>query len=86
MGRIKNKMIKRIGEEMLKRYGASFTNDFQANKKTISKFNMECSKSITNMIAGYITHKVKEREKPRIHEEQPKPRSTAVKYRNLKRL
>jgi len=59
MGRIKNTQIKRIAEKIMIDYGHRFSNDFYKNKEVVSElFEIE-SKKIRNMIAGYITHKIK---------------------------
>lgn len=52
MGRIKSKLVKRTGHNLLKEEN-SFTDKFEENKK-ILKDTMP-SKKIRNQIAGYIT-------------------------------
>jgi len=63
MGRIRTKLIKRLGKEILKKYLPIFTEDFQKNKKILEKIAEIRSKRLRNILAGYITHlyrKIKE--------------------------
>ena len=52
MGRIKSKLVKRTGHNLLKEEN-KFTGKFDDNKKLIR--SLETSKKIRNKIAGYIT-------------------------------
>ncbi len=59
MGRIKTKMIKRAGEELIRRFGDVFTVDFETNKRILNEMDLNVSKKVRNKIAGYITRKIK---------------------------
>ena len=52
MGKIKSKLIKRSGEELVKR-GIEFNEDFERNKRILG--NTMPSKKIRNQIAGYLS-------------------------------
>lgn len=52
MGRIKSKLVKRTGHNLLKEEN-KFTSEFDDNKRLIR--SLETSKKIRNKIAGYIT-------------------------------
>ena len=56
MGRIKSKLIKRTGRNLLSEDN-SFTGDFSENKNVLGK--MMPGKKIRNQVAGYITRKKK---------------------------
>ena len=52
MGKIKSKLIKRSGEELVKR-GIEFSEDFERNKRILGRTMP--SKKIRNQIAGYLS-------------------------------
>jgi len=52
MGKIKSKLIKRSGEELVKR-GIKFSEDFKRNKEILGRTMP--SKKIRNQIAGYLS-------------------------------
>ena len=55
MGRIKTKLIKRTGEELLQKYPDKFSDDFKDNKKILPEVTEMHSKKFKNVISGYIT-------------------------------
>jgi small subunit ribosomal protein S17e len=56
MGNIRQIQIKNIARLFLEKYGEIFlVNDFNYNKKMVSKLTDNKSKKIRNRIAGYIT-------------------------------
>jgi len=59
MGRIKQTYLKRVANELLEKYKAEFSTDFQHNKEKVQELTTVKSKSIRNKIAGYITKVVK---------------------------
>ena len=59
MGRIKTKLVKRVGRELIKEYPAEFKKSFDDNKKSVNRFAEVKSKKIRNVIAGYVTRKAK---------------------------
>ena len=63
MGRISTVLIKRTGKELLERFSDQFQKDYQHNKKALSKVATISSKKLRNVIAGYITRKVKQKRK-----------------------
>ena len=67
MGRIKTMKIKRITNELMKKHGEVFTEDFVKNKAILEKFISYHSKKIRNIIAGYLTRLVQEKDKPRTY-------------------
>lgn len=62
MGRIKTKLTKRIAHELMKEHGKDFKKDFDDNKQLVSKFTDVTSKKIRNIIAGYVTRLVKQKD------------------------
>lgn len=63
MGRIKTKLIKRTGEELISIYQDKFSGDFEDNKKLLPGLAEINSKKLKNIIAGYITRLVKRKQK-----------------------
>jgi len=58
MGRIKSLPIKRTTRELLEKYPTLFTEDFEHNKKVVSRI-VEADKKTKNGIAGYLSRLVK---------------------------
>ncbi|MFB9804686.1 30S ribosomal protein S17e [Haladaptatus pallidirubidus] len=57
--------VKKVGDMLLERYPEAFTDDFDRNKKSVSKLTNITSKDVRNRVAGYITRnegKVKQEE------------------------
>lgn len=63
MGRIKTTLVKRTGEELIKNYPDRFSEDFDDNKKMLPEVVELHSKKFRNVIAGYITRLVKNKQK-----------------------
>lgn len=61
MGRIKTKLVKRSAVQILKHHGDAFSEDFQHNKKAIADVAEIPSKKMRNVITGYLTRLVKQR-------------------------
>lgn len=59
MGRIKTIGIKKLAEEMVKEHASIFSNDFSKNKAALQKVRPIKSKKVRNVLAGYITKKIK---------------------------
>ena len=59
MGRIKTMLIKRTVNTLLKTDPKKFTTSFDKNKKATTDLLEIRSKKLRNVIAGYITKKVK---------------------------
>lgn len=59
MGRIKTKLVKRAGRELIKEHPAEFKKSFDDNKKSVNRFADVQSKKIRNVIAGYVTRNAK---------------------------
>ena len=59
MGRVKPAPIKRIAEELIRRYPNMFTDDFEHNKRVIERLVDVESKPLRNMLAGYVTELAK---------------------------
>lgn len=59
MGRIKTQQIKSKGNEIYEKFGEKFTKDFQKNKEVLPQVAEIQSKKIRNILAGYLTKKVK---------------------------
>ncbi len=61
MGTVRERAIKRIAYELVKKYPEIWTRDFEHNKRTLSRVADIPSKVYRNRIAGYITRlKVRE--------------------------
>lgn len=62
MGRIKTAMIKRITNRIVREHSSELKKDFNENKQVVSKLVAAPSKKIRNIIAGYATRQMKNRE------------------------
>lgn len=62
MGRIKTKLIKRVGHQLVKAHPDKFTKDFDHNKSIIAKYADIKTKKLRNVIAGYVGHLSKQGE------------------------
>ncbi len=59
MGRIKTKPIKSAGDRIYAMHGQHFTKEFEKNKEVLTQYAEVRSKKIRNILAGYLTKKVK---------------------------
>ena len=59
MGKVRIKIVKRLGKQLIDRYPDMFSRDFNHNKAMVQKLLDIKSKKLRNQIAGYVTHLVK---------------------------
>jgi len=59
VGKIRPTYIKRIAEDLVKKFPDKFTNDFAHNKKTVDELADVYTVKMRNRIAGYVTRYVK---------------------------
>lgn len=59
MGRVRTSSVKRAAEELILEFPNQFNDKFENNKKKVSELAEVGTKKLRNMIAGYITKKVK---------------------------
>ncbi|MBS3152890.1 30S ribosomal protein S17e [Candidatus Woesearchaeota archaeon] len=59
MGRIRTTLVKRTGENLVKKFPDRFQPNFEHNKKNLDEVADIYSKKLRNLIAGYITHLLK---------------------------
>jgi len=59
MGRIRTGFVKRAAEKILKEHKDQFSANFDENKIKVTEKAEVPSKKLRNLIAGYITHKIK---------------------------
>lgn len=62
MGRIKTAMIKRHAQKIFKEHADSLAVTFEENKKLIENIGEFPSKKLRNVIAGYVTRLMQNRE------------------------
>lgn len=62
MGRIKTVFIKRITNQLVKEHAQEFTTNFDENKVIVSRMIKTQSKKLRNIIAGYVTRQMQNRE------------------------
>ncbi len=65
MGQIKNLAIKNTARDLVEKYPDRFTTDYDKNKKLMDEVVIAESKKIRNMIAGYIVHIVRIKDRPK---------------------
>jgi small subunit ribosomal protein S17e len=63
MGSVKSVAIKTLGKEMIMEHGKKFSTDFEKNKAAINEIKEIKSKKIGNMLAGYVTRKMRQMQK-----------------------
>ncbi|MDY6930681.1 MAG: 30S ribosomal protein S17e [Halobacteriota archaeon] len=63
MGNIKPTYIKSIGAKLLRDFRSEFSTDFDENKQIVTQKTDITSKVIRNRVAGYITRKMRPKEK-----------------------
>lgn len=59
MGRIKHRIIKKSGRELMEKLEDKFSPDFQKNKELLKELKLTSSAKIRNRIAGYIVRLAK---------------------------
>lgn len=62
MGRIKTTPIKRAAKKLVRDHRQKFKPDFAKNKKIVSELLETPSKKLRNVITGYVTRLVKNKE------------------------
>lgn len=63
MGSVKSVSIKRLGNKLIMEHGKKFSTDFEKNKISIKEIKKIKSKKVSNILAGYITRKMRQIEK-----------------------
>ena len=56
MGKVKTEHIKRLGKDLIKRFPAKFSNNFDDNKHAVDELTEGATTKVRNQVAGYITH------------------------------
>ncbi|MEM1634317.1 MAG: hypothetical protein QXR54_02045 [Nanopusillaceae archaeon] len=59
MGRILHSKFRRIAEQIFLKYSEFFSKDYNKNRKILEIIADIPSKRLRNMLAGYITRKIK---------------------------
>ncbi|MFH1211341.1 MAG: 30S ribosomal protein S17e [Candidatus Woesearchaeota archaeon] len=59
MGRIKSKKVKAVTLELVKMHRERFATDFDKNKKALAVVADIPSKKLRNVVAGYVTRRMK---------------------------
>jgi small subunit ribosomal protein S17e len=63
MGSIKSVALKNLGQKLIMEYGKRFSTDFEKNKMVLDEIKTIKSKKISNILAGYITRKMRQIQK-----------------------
>ncbi|CBZ49790.1 yml024wp-like protein, related [Neospora caninum Liverpool] len=59
MGRVRTRTVKRAARQIVEKYYAKLTLDFQINKKISEEVAVIPSKRMRNRVAGFVTHLMK---------------------------
>merc|ERR1719331_911337 len=59
MGRVRTGLVKRASRQIIEKYYAKLTIDFDTNKKVCEEVAMIPTKRLRNKIAGFVTHLMK---------------------------
>ena len=62
MGRIKTVPVKRITHELVKQHRQDFKTDFEANKEIVRRYARIPSNKLRNIIAGYVTRILRQKQ------------------------
>ena len=68
MGRVKSIAIKTLGNDLIRDHIKKFSPDFDSNKKALGDITEIKSKKVRNVLAGYITKKMKGMKHPEVKE------------------
>ncbi len=63
MGSVKSVTIKNLGDMLIREHGKRFSTDFERNKIVLGEIKTIKSKKVSNILAGYITRKMRQIEK-----------------------
>jgi len=89
LGQVKTRFIKSFGEKLLEKYPDKFTADFEKNKKVLNELGIKTSKKVRNLIAGYLVHVIKRRERGQplkiAYYQKPSQRKRRAKKRRRRR-
>lgn len=78
MGRIKTQLVKRLSRQLLREYPTELAKTFDENKPIVASLLTQSSKKIRNVVAGYVTRLVKERDERQAKEQQATARIAAA--------
>jgi small subunit ribosomal protein S17e len=59
MGRVKSVAVKTLGDDLIREHSKKLSADFEKNKKALEDIVDIKSKKVRNVLAGYITNKMK---------------------------
>jgi small subunit ribosomal protein S17e len=59
MGRVKSIAIKTLGDDIIEEHSKKLSADFDTNKKVLADITVIKSKRTRNVLAGYISNKIK---------------------------
>lgn len=59
MGRVKSIAIKTLGDDLIREHPKKLSPDFDSNKRALGDIREIKSKRVRNVLAGYITKKIK---------------------------
>jgi small subunit ribosomal protein S17e len=58
LGNVRPEKVKKVARELFEKHPTMFTTDFEQNKKLLATMMSTPSKSLRNMIIGYVTRLV----------------------------
>ncbi|WP_456482378.1 30S ribosomal protein S17e [Methanopyrus sp.] len=65
MGKVRPTFVKRPAREIVEKYEEYLTTDFEHNKKVVEIVARPKTKKLRNLIAGYVTHLMRLKERQR---------------------
>lgn len=63
MGRIRQRYIKNVAQEIVRKYGDKLSTNFKENREFLESVLKVQGKFLRNRISGYVTHLVKQKVK-----------------------
>ena len=68
--KVRTELVKKIAQELVKRFPDKFTTDFETNKKLVESLTNISSKKLRNRVAGYITQLQNQKKQNKLTPEQ----------------
>ena len=69
-GKVRTGLVKKLAQELVKRFPDKFTTDFETNKKLVESLTNISSKKLRNRVAGYITQLQNQKKQDKLTAEQ----------------
>jgi small subunit ribosomal protein S17e len=69
-GKVRTELVKKLAQELVKRFPDKFTTDFETNKKLVESLTNISSTKLRHRVAGYITRLQNQKKQDKLTTEQ----------------